>query len=123
MSEMAYQAYETLPGNFIIGGDYGNKGTETPESRMILNLKVRQCQPGGGNPTGPEMEISVGITIPQAAWIVLSFFRGLTFWPRKNIWRTFLIRMMKRRWAEMTSLAYKPPQFGESNVMVYPEIL
>ena len=124
--EQTYQAYETLPGTHVmIGGDFGNKGSETPNSRMTLNLKVRPCRPGGGDPTGPEMSISVGITIPQAAWIVQEFFNGLIFWPVKNIWKTFLVRMMRKRWAFMTSPLAKDPAYGFEpwhEAMKYPEI-
>jgi len=123
--EQTYQAYETLPGTHVmIGGAYGSEGYETPESRMILNLKVRPCQPGCGDPTGPAMDIAVAITIPQAAWIVQGFFDGLTHWPKKNIWKTFLTRMMRKRWAVMTTPLAKPGGgFNEwYEAMKYPEI-
>ena len=127
--EQTYQAYETLPGTHVmIGGDFGNKGSETPDSRMILNLKVRPYEPGSfGGPQGPAMDIAVKITVPQAAWIVQEFFSGLITWPVKNIWKTFLIRMMRKRWALMTSPVAKDPMFGDNRndwyeAMKYPEI-
>lgn len=124
MMEQTYQAYETLPGTHVmIGGNFGHKGTENPLSRMILNLKVRPCQPGCGDPTGPAMDIAVAITIPQAAGIVQMFFMGLIYWPVKNIWKTFLVRMMRKRWAVMTSpLAKDPDGSGWFEAMKYPEI-
>ncbi|OGF69591.1 hypothetical protein A3H65_01095 [Candidatus Giovannonibacteria bacterium RIFCSPLOWO2_02_FULL_45_14] len=123
--EQTYQAYETLPGTHVmIGGAYGTRGAENPESRMILNLKVVPCRSGGGDPTGPEMDISVGITIQQAAWIVQEFFGDLTCHPRENIWKTFLKRMMRKRWATMTTPVAKFPMEGSNwfEAMKYPEI-
>ncbi len=125
--EQAYQAYETLPGTHVmIGGSYGSEGYETPESRMVLNLKVRPYEPGSfGGPQGPAMDIAVAITIPQAAWIVQEFFDGLTHWPKKNIWKTFLVRMMRKRWAVMTTPVAKDPEEGRNEwyaAMKYPEI-
>lgn len=124
-TDLQYQAYDALPGHVMIGGDFGNRGTETPSSRMILNLKVRPCAPGVGDPTGPAMDIAVALTIPQVAWIVQEFFSGIIGWSsKKNIYRTFLIRMMRKRWSEMTSPAAKFPEAGLDWVEAcrYPEI-
>lgn len=125
-TDLKYQAYEALPGAFImIGGDFGNKGHETPNSRMILNLKVRPCQPGVGEPTGPEMDIALALTIPQVAWIVYEFFSGLIMWPKKNILRTFFIRLMKKRHNIMTSDLAKDTRCGFPEwveAMKYPEM-
>ena len=123
--EQAYQAYETLPGTHVMfGGEFGHPGREAPDSRMILNLKVYPCRAGGSDPTGPEMEISVGITIPQVAGIVLEFFSGLARRPAKNIYRSFLFRMMRRRWALMTTPLAKTPLPGSDwfDRMKYSEI-
>lgn len=125
-TDLQYQAYEALPDAFImIGGDFGNKGYETPSSRMILNLKVRPCQPGVGDPTGPEMHIALALTIPQVAWIVYDFFSGMILWPKKNIHRTFFIRLMKKRFHVMTSELAKDPRYGFPEwvkAMKYPEM-
>lgn len=126
--ERSYQAFQSLQGSsIVIGGDYGNRDRERPSTRMFINVTVRACPPrecpplDGSDASGPEMDVCLGLTIPQVAFIVKMFFWEFISYPPKNIFSKFLQRLLEKRWAVMTSNVYKRPSLDEEgyNYLLY----
>ena len=118
--------YDSLPESHItFGGGGGGPGWETPKALYYLNLEVviTPATRADSMTIGEKVRLQLGLTIPQMAEIVKRFFHETVSHygkpnPKKNIFNTFLRRLLQKRWALMTSPVAKGPLM---NIPDFPE--
>ena len=96
-------------------GNWGGQAGERPDTPIFINVRVRQTNGPAGEPEEGEIDLCFALTVPQMALIVKDFFCDITV-GRKNIFAQMLSRLLRKRWAVMTSSLAKDPNdpiFGE----------
>ena len=89
--------------NIQLGGGNANPGWETPDSRWALTVKAVDTR-------GEPIEIQIWFTVPQLASIVKKFFADILIREdngEKTIFAKMLQRLLRKRWAVMSSSTAK----------------
>jgi hypothetical protein len=86
--------------NLTFAGSYMQGGRETAETYWAITAKVKYCQINNSEVALKDGAIVVvWLTVPQIAKICRSFFEPITM----GVFKNFLKRLLKKRWAVMTA--------------------
>jgi len=119
MGESPNLQFETIQGaSILLGGGEGAPERETPSTRFCINVEAKALV--NGDFTEP-VHIQLWITPVQIAEIVKAFFLDfLRHAPR--VYKELLERILRKRWAIMTSGVYRMEIPGLSRLDPYHKI-
>ncbi len=124
MKQSNIQCYQSLQDAHIFMGNWGGKGRENPNTPLFINFSAVPCNGPAGEPAGDEVDLCIALTHRQVAEIVKAFFWDIIMYPKNNVFGQFLNRLLKKRWAIMTSDVAKDSSSDNPwyEVMHYTEI-
>lgn len=105
-----FSQFQSLHGARVTFGASSGQGHETPESVHFINVTAQPMSGPYGHAIGEPVEVSLALTVPQMAQIIMHFFWDII--TRKGVCGQFLRRLMEKRWAVMTSPVAKSSKGG-----------
>ena len=101
------ETFESIQGARIFVGGGQTAGFEKPESRLAITVRATDGR------TGEPVEVQLWLTVPQFATIVWKFFSEVFTFGKENFFSKAMSRLMRRRYAVMTSPLARPGNGNE----------
>ena len=101
----------------ILGGDAGGPDRETPSTRFCIDVDAKAFVREDNGFTR-DVRIQLWITPTQIAEIVKGYFSDMLY-NTSRVYRELLERILRKRWAVMTSSIYRRKDLGGKRVEPY----
>ena len=114
-----FYIFQSLQGAKLqVGGGEAQGGWENSESRLAITVMTESHSTENYQRKKEQVEVQVWLTIPQVAMLVVAFFKRIL--PLGGIYRSFLRRLLEKRWAHMTSPICKRKTFKDDGWIIEP---